>query len=642
VSTRLAGDKRLAAVRAPALERIDLALGSIFLLLAVFYVWTAATSVPLSLHDGSGDRYNLLASALLHLHLSIGPAPAAIMHLAEPYNPKLNGHLLGGVNDASRINDDIMYRGQLYFIYGAAPALVLLVPLHLLGFEPSASVTVSVFAIAGLGFALGTLRVVIRQVGELPMWMCILAGLAVSLSSAVPFLLRTPSMSEDVLAGGYCFTMAGIWLASSALIDGTASRARLVLMSLCFGLAANSRPTLGLDALVLIPIYLSLRTGRSRRTLLASLALPVCICFAMLLAYNQARFHDPLEIGSRYQLAGYDPRTAPLGHLGYALSGAGFYALTPPRLTILFPFIRLAVPQAPAPAGLGESEITGGLLPLAPIVLFLPALPWIRRRYPAALGALAAALIVLAVAGVAMALLASYQYFASTERYEVDFATLFVLGGLAAWLTLSSRTSGYRRRLLRIGGGVLVAWGCVAGFASSFFGYGASFAETHPATWKVFEDVGSPLSTAVAIAIGHPVLAEVSTSRASKPGEVKSVGGEDGVPAFSLSLIEQAQLTIVSPDARRATLVTNIALRAGSRYGVHIDGPGRENYEYALPRGEQIDVPVTLQRGLNRMTLSPLLVSSSIAVPRQPVMLVEELAIESSPARPLYRLDPDA
>jgi hypothetical protein len=240
-------------------DSIDLALGGIFLFTAIFYLWTAATSQPLTLHGGPTDRYNLLANAFLHLHLSIGRAPAEILHLKDPYNPGENRFLLKGTTDATSISDDILYNGNLYFLWGPAPAIVLLVPLHLLGFEPSGSVTVSVFAIAGLGFALAALRVLIRKIGNRTLWMCALAGLAIAFSSVIPFLLRTPSVTEDTIAGGYCFTMAGVWLAISAIADRRASLVRVALMSLCFGLAMLSRPALGLTALILVPVYMSLR-----------------------------------------------------------------------------------------------------------------------------------------------------------------------------------------------------------------------------------------------------------------------------------------------------------------------------------------------------------------------------------------------
>ncbi len=487
-------------------DSIDLALGGIFLLTAIFYLWTAATSQPLTLHGGPTDRYNLLASAFLHLHLSIGHAPAELLHLKDPYNPEEHNLLARGPTDATSIGDDVLYHGYLYFLWGPAPALVLLVPLHLLGFEPSASVTVSVFAIAGLGFALAALRVLLRQIGDEILWMCVLAGLAVAFSSVIPFILRTPSVTEDTIAGGYCFTMAGIWLALSAIVDRRASLGRLTLMSLCFGLAALSRPALGLTALILVPVYTSLRSDRSHRELLVTLAGPVGACCLLLLAYNQARFHQPLEFGARYQLSGYDSRTAPFDHLGYVLPGAWLYLTSLPQLSSVFPFVLLTPPSVSFPGGLAAPEMTGGLLPMTPIVVFLAALPWLWRRREAPLGTLAGALIILAGVGIVIVLLPSYQFFASTERYEVEFSTLFVLGGLAGWLALSTGPRSYRRQLVRVGGGILVAWGCFTGWAISFIGYGNFLAVEHPGTWATLEKLSSPLSSAIATTGGHALL----------------------------------------------------------------------------------------------------------------------------------------
>jgi hypothetical protein len=605
---------RLLAACARRVERVNLILGLVFLLVAVFYVWTAASSEGLSLHDPSGDRYNLLASALLHFHLSIGPAPADLTRLADPYKPALNRTLIGS------INDDVLYHGQLYFIWGPAPALVLLVPLHLLGFEPSASFTVSAYAIAGLGFVLATLRVIIRRIGDMPLWMCAIAGLALSLCSAIPFVLRTPGVSEDVLAGGYCFTMAGVWLATAALASRGASVTRLVLMSLCFGLAAGSRPALALGALVLIPVYLGLRPSRPRRSLALALGLPVAVCLALLLAYNQARFNQPFEIGSHYQLSGYDSQDAPLGRLSYALPGAWLYAITPPQLMVVFPFIAVSPPTVAYPTAIAPPEITGGLLPMTPIVVFVLALPWIWRRRPALLGALAVPLMVLAGVGVALMLVAAYEFFASTERYEVDFATLLVLGGLSAWLALSKGPPSARRRLLRVGGAVLVAWGCATGFATSFFGNGNLLSAEHPSTWRTLEDIGSPLSTAVAVVAGHPLLAATFGSVSSRTGDIEYV----------LDPGEQGDATIVSPGTRTATLKVKVELLPGTRYRLGIEGPGHAGSSYPVPAGGgTVELPVQLGSGLNHLALYPLATSSAEAAVARPVMRVSHLSLAS-------------
>jgi hypothetical protein len=608
--------RRLLAGCRSATGRVELALGVVFILAAVFYVWTAGTSVPLSLNDGAQDRYNLLASALLHLHLSVGPAPAALLHLRNPYDPSLNNSILGGPTDASSLNDDVLYHGQLYFVWGAAPALVLLVPLHLLGFEPSASVTVAVFSVAGLGFALAALRVLIRHIGGLPTWICILAALAVSLGSTIPFILRTPSVTEDVLAGGYCFTMAGVWLAIAALSRGRASVSRLVLMSLCFGLAAGSRPTLGICGLVLIPVYMRLRRTRSRRPLALALGVPLALCAVLLLAYNQARFDQPLEVGSRYQLSGNDAREAPLGRLSYALPGTWFYLSTPPQAMIVFPFVALRPPKATSPKGLAAPEITGGLLPMTPIIAFVALLPWIWRRRRSVLGPLATPLMILAGAGLAMMLLASYEYYAPTERYEVDFATLFVLGALAAWLALCTGPPSARRRLLRIGGAVLVSWGCAAGLATSFFGYGDALETGHPHTWRTLEDLGAPLSTAIDVAIGHPVLAASFTSVSM------------GATEYVLLPAARGSVTVVSPGKRTATLLVKVERLARTRYRLGVSGPGATNTSYTLPNARQtVAVIVQLGRGLNHFELYPIAASAAESAIGRPVMGIKVLSL---------------
>ncbi len=611
-------------------DRIDLTFAGILVLTSVFLVWTAATTEPLSLHEGSVDRYNLLASAFLHLHLWIGHAPAGLLKLPEPYNPAANEAFIHGPTDATSIADDILYHGYLYFVWGPAPALVLLVPLHLLGIEPSASVTDSVFAIAGLGFALAALRVLIRQIGASPLWMCVLAGLAIAFSSSIPFLLRTPGATEDTLAGGYCFAMAGIWLALSAIERGRASLPRLALASLCFGLAAGSRPGLALSALVLVPVFLKLRSRCSPRRLLLALAGPFGICCLLLLAYNQARFNSPLEFGIHYQLTRDNQHTGPIEHLSYLLTDTWPYALSLPRLTALFPFILLTIPHVSPPPELSGPEITGGLLPMAPIVAFLVALPWLWLRRPKRLGPLAVPLMILACVGVILAAASVYQTFATTERYEVEFATLFTLGGVATWLALSAEASGYRRRLLRAVGGLFAAWGCIAGLAISFVGYGPQLTATHPGTWSTLENLSSPLSTAIATVIDRPVLGEVTALQMpSSP-----VGSSPSEMTAALGLGESAKVTVVSPDDRTVTLAANIEQRhqiesAFPPLAVIIVGPGNKARAYDLPpQGGKAVFAIRLGRGVNRLTLNPQLTArAASAQPGELVLIISHLSL---------------
>jgi hypothetical protein len=624
--------------RAFSVNLVSVTLFVVFLCGAAFYLWTAGSTYPLELNGAQGDPYNLLAGALLHFHLSIGPAPAALVHLQDPYDPTQNAPFQPYFHDLA------LYHGRFYLTWGPAPVLVLLVPLHILGLEPSPSLTVALFATAGLGFVLATLNALVRQVGNVRLWMCLLAACTLTLSTAVPFILRRPAVYEEAIAGGFCFAMAGIWLVASALVDHKASLPRLLLMSLCFGLAAGSRPTLGLTALVLVPIYMAQRPTRGSLKLLIALAGPVSVCLLLLLAYNQARFGGLLEFGTKYQLASENANTAPYGNPIYVPPGAWFYMIAPPRPIVLFPFIQFAPSLVSYPLGVPanyvESEAVGGLLPMTPIVLFLPALPWIWRRRSAVLGSLAAALLILSGAGVAIILFLSYEFFAATERYEVDFTTLFLLGSLAAWFALSTEARGVRRRLARVGGCVLAIWGCLTGLAVSFTGYYNLLAVNHPSTWEALQNAGLPLSKAITSVVGQPVLAQVSTPTLERTFPTYTDTGV-GAAAFWLGADVPASLTVLSPDAREASLVADVspgrALAAGVPRGILLDGPGSARASYRLPAHRAVvNIPVHLDDGMNRLVLSPLLggangTGNPATSGTQPLLLVWRLSLAPSP-----------
>ncbi len=638
LATRPRNAMRLPArMRVLAADRISVALCLVFLAAAAFYLLIAETSEQLVLRGKATEPYDKLADAFLHLHLSVGRAPAALAHLADPYNPAQNSVIV----QHAGIHDYALYHGHLFLTWGPAPVVVVLVPMHLLGLEPSASVLVALFSIVGIGFALATLRVLLRQIGNTTMWMCVLAAFTLVLSSVVPFILRRPAVYEAAIASGYCFAMAGIWLAISAVADHRrASLVRLALMSLCFGLAAGSRPTLGLTALVLVPVYLSLRSTRPRRGLLMALIGPIGVCVLLLMAYNQARFGNSLEYGHHYVLASDDEHTGHWAALSNVVPGAWFYIVSPPRLLALFPFIGLGPPPITyplsLPAGYVETEPTGGLLPMTPILLFLAALPWIWRRRPALLGPLAAPLLVLAGAGLVCVLFLVYQFYGATERYEADFTTLLLFGALAAWLALSEEARGGWRRLVRTGGGLLAAWGCATGLAISFIGSENLLARGIPGAWAMLEDIGAPVSIAIAAIAGHPVLGEVSAPNRARITHVSFTSLSSGTAPFWLSTGDQADLAIVSPDnggtVLRASVAPGAALGAGASLWLVLTNTGHRSHSYRLPPGGGVvRIPVPLRIGVNRFVLSPLASSIKLRTPAspstQPLLLVKNLAL---------------
>jgi hypothetical protein len=589
-------------MRSLASDRTDVALVAVFLLGASFYFWRATYAEPLALHGGQASPYNQLADAFLHFRLWVVNVPAQALGPGNPYNPAQRSAFLSGYPDYA------LYGHYLYLTWGPAPVLVLLVPLHLLGLEPSASVVTTPYAIVGLGFALAALRVILRQIGDVRLWMCVLAALTLACASVIPYIVRFPLVYHEEIVGGWCFVMVAIWCGVSAVAERRGSLKRLMLMSLCVGLATATRPTLALTALLLVVVYRSLRSTRPRRGLLVALVAPFGMCVLLLAAYNQARFHNPLQYGAIYQINGISTYTAHFGDLSFVAPGLWAYLIAPPRLSVIFPFLTIVYPQLSYPLSVPAhyaplSEETGGLIAMAPIASFLVALPWIWRRRPAALGPLSPFMLVMAGAGIACMILVSYEIYTTTERYEADYMSLLLFGGLSAWLVLSSEASGRSRRLVRAGGGLLAAWSCVIGIAIAM-----QEIEKHPGTWRTFVDIGSPLSTAIAALAGHPVLAEVYTPNL-KVGSPSYSNTGIGENIFFLTARDQADLTIVSPeggeDALVATTFAGPAAATGASPRIRLSGPGHASHIYQLAHGTaRSQIPVHLHRGVNEIVLS--------------------------------------
>jgi hypothetical protein len=592
-----------ARIRALASDRTTIALIAVFLLGASFYLWRATLNAPLALHGGANTPYNLLAEAFLHLRLWVVKVPATALGAGNPYNPAQRSAFLFGYRDYS------LYGNHLYISWGPAPVLVLLVPLHLLGFEPSASVIMVPFTIVGLGFALAALRVILTRIGDVSLWMCIIAAFTLTCASVIPYVLRFPLVYHEEIVGGYCFAMAGIWLGVSAVVDGRASLKRLALMSLCIGLATGSRVTLGVMGLLLVAVYLSLRSTRQRRSLLTALAAPFGVCVLLLAAYNQARFGSVLENGAKLQINRLSTYTAHFGELGYLAPGLWSYLIAPPRIVALFPFVLINYPQVSYPFSLPAhyqplSEETGGLLAMAPIAIFLVALPWIWRRRPAALGSLAPLLLAMAIAGVACMAFVAFEIYISTERYEADYMTLLLFGALAAWLVLSSATRGPRRRLVRTVGALLAVWSCATGMAISCQEFGK-----HIGTWRTLANLGAPLSRAIATIAGHPVIGDIDATHTF--GSVPSYSNlGTGVNGFSLAAGEQVEITIVSPNSREDALITDavapVPRIGGAEAEIRVAGPEKTSAIYRLAGGSRLVwIPIHLNPGVNQLVLSP-------------------------------------
>jgi hypothetical protein len=595
--------------------RILVVLGLAVVLL--FYAWTASGSpdtFPSKMTVNGEDYFNLQADAFREgqVSLLVKPSPQ-LLALPDPYDGAKSAF-------AFRLHDLSLYDRKYYLYWGPTPVLTLFMPARLLlKNNLSEEAAAVIFSFTGLLAALGLLALLARRhVPETPRWMLALAGLALATSSVLPYMLRRPTVYEVAIAAGFCFMMWGVLLILAGALRTRVSWWMLGLGSLALGLAAGARPSLAVAGVLPVVVLVALARRpdlRERRTRVKAAALllgPVGVCGVLLLVYNQVRFDSFTEFGLAYQLNDIKPYGRG-GLLSYAVPSAYFYLLAPARLNLDFPFFHVP-PPPDFPGTIPDTynmEPVQGLLSNVPIVLALLAgLPLALRAKERARG-LFFPLVLLTVLGGLLMLSSIVLLFGATLRYAVDFTSLFLIAGLLSWFLLH-RLTGRRwlRRTVAVGGTVLIAWGAVVGIAISLTGYTDGLRAADPSTYRNLEDAFSPLPTAATMLAGHPIITEALDPAGPVDAKIPYGTAGSGKDVGFLVTDAPATVEITSPDSRATVLRSTAAaqrLPGGPpppRRLSLVYGPEGAPPATALVGGGQLDLPLRVHRGINRVHLS--------------------------------------
>jgi hypothetical protein len=212
---------------------------------------------------------------------------------------------------------------------------------------------------------------------------------------------------------------------------------------------------------------------------------------------------------------------------------------------------------------------------------------------------------------------------------------VFLLAALAAWFALSTGAPGRRRNAVRVLGAVLAVWGCLTGVAISFTGYADALRTAQPGTWTTLENAASPISTAMAMLAGGPILAEVQAPHLVQVSPVQLTTIDAGVTSFWLSPGTSAQLTIVSPDRRKAAITATVeigaALRSGAALSAQVHDASPVPHDFRILSNGLVRIPIELDRGLNRLLLTPVATATNPSNPAVPesdrLLTVQQLTI---------------
>jgi len=566
-------------------------------LVGTFYLWTVWSSgSPFQLGKDRSDYYNLLSDGFLagHLHLALAPSPD-LLALPNPYDPAQN--VPYAVHDLS------LYHDKYYLYWGPIPALLLFMPFRLLplGDLPE-TLAVFLFAFVGFCFSLASLRLLARRfVPDAPRWMLGAAALALAAGNALPFTLRRVAIYESAITAGYCFSFIALYLVLTGLRDDVRPR-RLALASLFVGFAVGSRPTMavwGLGLLVIaVILWRRLPDRRERVRTAGALLGPVAAIGVLLLWYNVARFGSPMDFGQGYQLAGYDPHTKHGNKVGYIPPGLWYYLLARPHLTLGFPYVHLAPPPFSypfdPPAEYDGLEPVGGMLTTVPFIAFALAAPAVLR------GAGRRVAGALLAVGVLILLMVCFALWGATMRYEVDFASVLLIVAALGWIGWAVRLTGARRRLVTVGGGLLLAWGVVVGIAINMTGYYDGLRAFSPKTYARLENLTSPLPTLIAHLDGKPK----ATNIYAPTGLESNTDPNQGVGSVTFPLGQvPVVLTVVSGSPRRYGLQLIGAPQQAPPKGTTITIANADTHaRFTVPPtfGARI-YPIALRRGLNRI-----------------------------------------
>jgi hypothetical protein len=454
----------------------DLGTVGRLLVIAVFYAWLATQGkflpilswgdelpvpyppVPMFATNLAPQKQysNLMADALLagQLHLRVQPDPQ-LLQLEDPYDPAQNWQY--------QLHDASLYQGKYYLYWGPTPVLVYFLPIRLLlGGYASEGYAIVLFCFVGLIWSLKLLQFLLARCRlEPPPGKQGLMVLGLGLCNFSPFLLHDPYVYQVAIACGYCFQFAALYWIWSGAWGEEPHRGRLLLGSICQGLALGARFQLILATPLLLLAYAHIcrqgqrMFGREGIKTFACLFVPVGVCLALLALYNFARFDSWTEFGTRLQLTGVNMRKWDLFDPRSILPGMHSYLFGPYAISHVFPYVHLyKIAPWSAPPGTTHlaPEVNAGIFMCVPFLAVLVFLPLAftrtaRKERPV----LWLALAYFVGTGLALLLFVSFIVPAVVLRYVFDFATFFLVAAFLLWSFMDEKVAPYPwpRRIYR-------------------------------------------------------------------------------------------------------------------------------------------------------------------------------------------------
>jgi len=428
--------------------------------------------------------YPNLTDGFLRLHVSMAEEPHAnLKALRDPWTPEERGRA-----DAWGLWDASYYRGKYYMYWTAVPVFLLYIPFRLIAHGyPGEGLAAAFFAawafIASVLFVRRALAGRKLQI-PMPVWILLLG-----LGNFIPFALVFARTYEVANLAGTAMGATWAWALLRFLQSST--RRHAFWMGLWLGMAVAARPNVGVLVIPAAAAFFAIEKSTRWRSARAALVPFAAIC-ALLIAYNVARFGEPFEFGTKYQitiLSMMDQKVCSLctpAELARFLNNVVQYLAAPVGVWSKFPFaVAYNAQLDPAtmfPAGTEQTAGVGAMISLT-IIGSLVALVLfaLREKVDASTRG---AILVMAGGWLVMFGLAACWFIVA--RYTLDFALLMTMASVVCIETALERLSGLVRRpaILKSVVVVLAGYSIFFGVALGLEGKDGAFRKQNPETYR--------------------------------------------------------------------------------------------------------------------------------------------------------------
>ena len=278
------------------------------------------------------------------LHLDVAPSQD-LLELENPYNPSERRGI-------SFLFDRAFFSGKYYSYFGIAPIIAVYLPFYLMsGFVAGDSIVMGIFSVITAIFLPLAVIEWSKLRGKNPPWIAAICGIGAYFASAVLLVQRGRAAFYYIASiAAMAFVSAFLFFILKA-IQSRKQPIKILFMALAgisFALAFLSRINAVLPVAFAIAVFVvtyainGIKNKQIQKLVgeLAALGLPVAAAIAFSLWYNNARFGNPLQFGTDYQLTVADTSKYELFSGGFA-AAIYHYFLQPFISDEFFPYIQL-------------------------------------------------------------------------------------------------------------------------------------------------------------------------------------------------------------------------------------------------------------------------------------------------------------